>query len=507
MKYILYARKSSEDKGRQMLSLDSQISTMKIMAKDLDLNIVKIFEEEKSAKRPDNRPKFSEMMKLLEQGKADAIICWKLDRLSRNPVDSGKIQWMLQQGIIKEIQASERKYLPEDNAIIFNVESGMANQYIRDLSKNVKRGNKTKLEKGGWPGFAPLGYLNDKAEKTIIIDPKCAPFIPKMFDLYNIGTHSLKDIADILYAQGFRSRGGNKVHKSKIQDMLSNSFYCGIMTRDGMDYLGSHEPVISRQVFDIAQGVKLGRIHSKRQRLFFTFRGFLRCEVCGCTVTASVHKGYDYYYCTNGKGLCVEHKAYLRSEDLEGIVATELEDIQFDEETIETMYQASKEKVKNNEKYKDSARQSVLTQLESIAKRQAKLLDNQLDEIITDEVYRSKFKELHNQKVALEQQLQKIEKTFGGGMVALERTKEIYLKASRAKKDFLELDKFKKRKMLENILWNLEINDKKIAQVSYKMPYEALKKSPKSGDFSEMLGMRDSNPRMHGPKPCALPLG
>ena len=123
MKYILYARKSSEDKGKQILSLESQTTTMKKVAADLGLKIVKVFAESKSAKKPDNRPQFAEMIKMLESGKANGIICWKLDRLSRNPVDSGTIQWLLQQGIIKEIQTIEKRYLPEDNALIFNVES------------------------------------------------------------------------------------------------------------------------------------------------------------------------------------------------------------------------------------------------------------------------------------------------------------------------------------------------------------------------------------------------
>ena len=65
--------------------------------------------------------------------------------------------------------------MPEDNALISAVEFGMANQYIRDLSTNVKRGNKTKLEKGELPGAAPIGYLDNLATKKKEIDPIKAP--------------------------------------------------------------------------------------------------------------------------------------------------------------------------------------------------------------------------------------------------------------------------------------------------------------------------------------------
>lgn len=90
MKYILYARKSSEDEGRQLLSLDSQLSNMQKLAKDLNLDIVETFTESKSAKAPDKRPDFVKMIKMLEKGEANGILCWKLDRLSRNPVEDRK---------------------------------------------------------------------------------------------------------------------------------------------------------------------------------------------------------------------------------------------------------------------------------------------------------------------------------------------------------------------------------------------------------------------------------
>lgn len=98
MKYILYARKSSEDKSKQILSLESQVSEMKKLASSLGLEIDKIYTESKSAKLPNNRPLFLEMVKLLENSSGDyGILCWKIDRLNRNPIDSGKIQWLLQQ--------------------------------------------------------------------------------------------------------------------------------------------------------------------------------------------------------------------------------------------------------------------------------------------------------------------------------------------------------------------------------------------------------------------------
>ena len=91
MRYIIYARKSTEDSGRQIQSIDDQINFLKKLAKEKDLDIVEIFSESKSAKKP-GRPVFEKMLSFIQSKKATGILCWKLDRLSRNPKDGGDIQ-------------------------------------------------------------------------------------------------------------------------------------------------------------------------------------------------------------------------------------------------------------------------------------------------------------------------------------------------------------------------------------------------------------------------------
>ncbi len=154
MKYIIYCRKSSESDDRQALSIESQESEMLKIVEKFGLSVVVLLKESKSAKQPD-RPVFNQMIKMIEAKKADAILCWKLDRLARNPIDGGKIAWLLQKGIINNIKTSEKDYFPSDNVLLMSVELGMANQYVIDLSSNVKRGIKTKLEKGDYPNRPP----------------------------------------------------------------------------------------------------------------------------------------------------------------------------------------------------------------------------------------------------------------------------------------------------------------------------------------------------------------
>jgi len=75
---------------------------------------------------------------------------WSINRLLRNPVDQGTIQWLLQRRQLLSIQTMEKEHTPEDNVLILNVESGVANQFIIDLTKGTLRGLNSKLEKDGF---------------------------------------------------------------------------------------------------------------------------------------------------------------------------------------------------------------------------------------------------------------------------------------------------------------------------------------------------------------------
>src|SRR3989344_4766823 len=101
IKYFVYARKSSESEDRQMASIDDQINELKKIAEENDLNVIDILSESKSAKNPAGRAVFNQMLERIHRGEAQGIICWKLNRLARNPIDGGQISWMVQQGAIQ----------------------------------------------------------------------------------------------------------------------------------------------------------------------------------------------------------------------------------------------------------------------------------------------------------------------------------------------------------------------------------------------------------------------
>ncbi len=342
IKYFLYARKSSESEDRQVQSIDDQISRLKKLAQDLNLTIKKIYTEAKSAKKPNNRPLFDEMLEKIENGEADGILCWQINRLSRNPIDSGKLSWFLQKGILKSIQTIDRQYLPDDNVLLFSVEAGSANQFILDLSKNTKRGLQGKLEKGWQNGMAPSGYLNDKEEKTIIIDPERFNLIRKMFDLMLTGSYTPPKILDIANNEwGFRTKrfkriGGNPLSRSGIYRIFTNLFYAGIAENAGVQVQGAHKSMVTLEEYDRVQ-MLLGRKGKPRPKKHaFAFTGSIRCSVCGCLYTAETKKKliketgnikeFTYYHCTKKtkRVICTEKKG-IPVDNLELLIEKEIE--------------------------------------------------------------------------------------------------------------------------------------------------------------------------------------
>ena len=252
MRYFLYTRKSTDVEDKQVLSIEAQLSELRALAKDEKLEIVAEFVEKRSAKMP-GRPVFNEMLKRIHKGEAQGIVCWKLDRLSRNPVDGGQISWLLQENIIQHIRTHDRSHYPSDNVLMMSVEFGMANQFIRDLSSNVKRGLRAKVKRGEFPATAPVGYLNDVRAKTIVVDRKKSKVIRAAFDLYAKGNSRLEDISVFLEANGIKSHLNNKTHKDRVKFILSNPFYVGLFKYGGEMHEGRHTPIIEKRLFDKVQ--------------------------------------------------------------------------------------------------------------------------------------------------------------------------------------------------------------------------------------------------------------
>ncbi len=287
--FDIYIRRSSDDKDHQIASLPAQKEVLAKLAKDQELIIDRIAEESKSAKQP-GRLVFNEEIKRIEEGTIQGLIVWDLSRLSRNPVDSGSLSWLLQREILKAIVTPQRNYLPEDNILLLNVEFGMANQYLRDLSRNVKRGLQNKLNLGWRPGPCPEGYLNDrsfgKGQNTIIVDKRRFPLIRKMWEYLFSGSYTVPEIWKIATGEwGYKTKDNKTISRSALYRIFTNPFYYGEYEYGGNWYMGKHKPVITKEEFDRCQMILGQRGKQRPQTREFSFTGMIRCP-CGCSITA-----------------------------------------------------------------------------------------------------------------------------------------------------------------------------------------------------------------------------
>ena len=494
MKYLVYARKSSESEDRQVLSISAQESELKAISEREGYETAASYQESMSAKAS-GRPVFNEMLKALEKGKGYSLLVWNVDRLARNMVDGGMILELMDKRKIIEIRTYEKTYRnTPDDKFMMSLSFGIAKKYVDDLSVNVKRGNRAKLERGEWPNHAPFGYLNDKNTKSVVVDPDRSRYVPEIYKLYASGGYSLKDISDHCYRNGLRTRSGKKVLKSQIQRILSSSFYTGVMVRDGKCYQGNHEPLVSKKLFDEAQEVMNGvsRPRRKSNTLFFPLRGYVRCEACGCAFTASLKKGHQYYYCTNGRRVCEAHRRYMREDDLYEIVGGFLGSLVLSERKIELMYQAAKEKIQHTGSDIEQNLAVLDRRLRALSERESRLLDAFIGEQIDKELYDQKAAQIEHEKIDIKNQMKKLE--TANGSFTLEPTKKVFLEANRSRNEFLAADDEQKRMIAEKLLWNFSMQDGKVAQVRFKTPYDIISKMPKTGSISMLLRVRDSNP-------------
>ncbi len=402
--YFLYARKSTDVEDKQVLSIEGQLQELRSLAKSEGLEILTEFTESRTAKVP-GRPIFNDMMNRIQRGEAQGVICWKLDRLARNPVDDGLVRWLLQQGTIQRIATPEKSYYPPDNVLLMSVEFGMANQFIRDLSSNTSRGLRQKARMGIFPGTAPVGYLNDVRAKTIVIDRKKSKAVIAAIELYAKGNSRYEDISKFLFDNGVKSWHGNPLHKDQIKFILTNPFYYGHFRYGGEIYEGRHTPLISKALFDKVQSVIERRGHpQKTDKEPKPLCGLLRCGECGCMITAEEQKGHIYYRCTK-KAATRCSQPYIREETLVADLSELLTQYVMPEAWAREMSRLADEDEKDASRTMATLVRGLQEKIDDVRQKIDRITDLFVDQEIDHDTYLARKKTLMSEKKSLEEVL------------------------------------------------------------------------------------------------------
>ncbi|MDD5751236.1 MAG: recombinase family protein [Candidatus Peribacteraceae bacterium] len=318
IRYVLYARKSSEDDERQALSIDSQVKAMLELAKKEGLEIAEVRRESHSAKASGARPVFKQLLADIRAGMFTGILTWAADRLSRNAGDLGTVVDLMDQGRLIEIRTHGQRFTNNPNEkFLLMILCSQAKLENDNRGINTKRGMKTRAEMGHRPCIPALGYALEKRpedkKNRVIPDPIRGTFVRQAFEKVAYQHTSGRQLHKWMQEVGFTTKLGRTITLSMIYRMLRNPFYTGKFeypVGSGNWYQGTYEPLVSQHLFE-----EVGKVLDLAPKKAwgtkeFAYTKMMICGGCGSGVTAEEKhktlkdgsiKKYIYYVCCDSK--------------------------------------------------------------------------------------------------------------------------------------------------------------------------------------------------------------
>ncbi len=234
-RYAIYARKSTDAEDKQERSLGDQMADCKDKALKERLNVVKIFEESMSAKEPDIRPKFREMMNDLQAGKYDGVIAWHPNRLARNMKEAGEVIDLLDKRIIKDLKFVSYTHTNDASGkMLLGITFVLSKQYSDQLSDVVLRGNRRSIEDGNYINKSKHGYKKDR-NGQLRPDGNNFTLIVEAFQMRMRGV-ILSEIAEYLnknnYSRTNTSSGKTytaHMQKEAVRRFMKDPIYTGVV--------------------------------------------------------------------------------------------------------------------------------------------------------------------------------------------------------------------------------------------------------------------------------------
>jgi len=200
---VIYARVSTKEQQDEGYSIPAQLKAIRAFCASQGLSPAAEFIEAESAGKA-GRKRFTEMVDFLKgEPGVRIVVAHKLDRLYRNFTD---------QVLLEEIVGARARYVTGDvpdspqGELLRDVQLSVAKFYLGNLAEEVRKGMDEKVLQGGWPHRAPLGYLNDKPTRTIVLDPLTAP-PPACSGSSGTPTHRGPTPPPSIRHRGARSRG------------------------------------------------------------------------------------------------------------------------------------------------------------------------------------------------------------------------------------------------------------------------------------------------------------
>ena len=304
-----YVRVSTEEQTE--LSPDSQVKLIREYAKKNGFIVPKEFifhDDGISGRSTAKRQGFNQMIGTakLKPKPFDAILLWKFSRFARNREDSIVYKSMLHKLGIDVISISENVGDDKMSVLIETMIEAMDEYYSINLAEEVRRGMQEKFSRGGVVSQPPYGYR--MGDNVFVIQPDEAEIVRKIYHDFLSGA-GRREIAVELNALGVVTRKGRPFDNRRVEYILSNPVYTGMLRRskngrqssgdpfnqrEDMQVIpGNHEAIIDRETFDATQkrlkeAKRLYVKHAHTEGRPFMLKGVVRCSNCGSTLVMAM---------------------------------------------------------------------------------------------------------------------------------------------------------------------------------------------------------------------------
>lgn len=323
---VIYARYSCDNQSEQ--SIEGQLHVCQEYAQRNNILILDTYIDRAMSGTNDNRPDFQRMLKDSAKKQWDYVLCYKLDRFSRNKYETAIHKKTLRDNGVKVISAMENIPDTPEGIILESLLEGMNQYYSAELAQKVSRGMKETRRKGLYQGGPLLyGYMLDG--RKIIVNEAEAEVVRYIYSEYSKGVY-VRDIIKALEVKGITYKG-KKFVKNSVYNILRNEKYSGVY-KHGDEIIDNMYPqIVPAELYEKVRAIVNKNKFGKRSvKADFLLLHKLRCGYCGQPINAesgTTKNGTRIYYykCSSRKkksGNC--RKAMIRKEVLEELVINEV---------------------------------------------------------------------------------------------------------------------------------------------------------------------------------------
>ena len=317
---VVYLRVSTKEQaerggGAEGFSIPAQREACLRKADSLAAEVVDEFIDAGESAKTAHRPELQRLLRFLLDGSIQYVIVHKVDRLARNRVDDVEINVAIRKTGATLVSCTENIDETPSGALMHGIMSSIAEFYSKNLANEVIKGSVQKAKSGGTVGKAPTGYLNvrkwenGREIRTVEIDPLRGPLMAWAFEQYETHDWSLRTLLEEVTKRGLTTTTTARMSSkplvlSHFLRLLRHPYYKGVVRYRGVEYPGSHEPLVSVETWNRVQQVlsAANTAGDKHKQHYHYLKGSVFCGECGERLIISLSKNrhgtvYPYFIC------------------------------------------------------------------------------------------------------------------------------------------------------------------------------------------------------------------